>query len=51
MIKLISKKNIFELNFVLTNPWKNQLSITVYGRRHLKLFINCHVSWDTLCIK
>ena len=24
------------------------MSNTVYGRRHLKLFINCHVSWDTL---
>ena len=22
-----------------------------YGRRHLKLFTNCHVSWDTLYVK
>ena len=21
-----------------------------YGRRHFKLFTNCHVSWDTLCM-
>ena len=24
------------------------ISNTVYGRRHSLLFINCHVSWDTL---
>ena len=24
------------------------ISNTVYGRRHSKIFINCHVSWDTL---
>ena len=23
-------------------------SLTNYGRRHFKLFTNCHVSWDTL---
>ena len=23
------------------------ISNTVNGRRHLKLFTNCHVSWDT----
>ena len=23
-------------------------NLTNYGRRHLKLFTNCHVSWDTL---
>ena len=25
-------------------------NLTNYGRRHLKLFTNCHVSWDTLYI-
>ena len=24
------------------------ISNTAYGRRHSKLFTNCHVSWDTL---
>ena len=24
------------------------MNLTNYGRRHLKLFTNCHVSWDTL---
>ena len=22
-----------------------------YGRRHFKIFTNCHVSWDTLSLK
>ena len=26
-------------------------NLTDYGRRHFKLFTNCHVSWDTLYIK
>ena len=26
-------------------------NLTSYGRRHFKLFTNCHVSWDTLYIK
>ena len=26
-------------------------NLTNYGRRHLKLFTNCHVSWDTLYVK
>ena len=25
-------------------------NLTNYGRRHLKLFTNCHVSWDTMYI-
>ena len=25
-------------------------NLTNYGRRHLKLFTNCHVSWDTLYV-
>ena len=30
---------------------KKFLILIVYGRRHSKLFTNCHVSWDTLWIK
>ena len=26
------------------------INLKHYGRRHFKLFINCHVSWDTLYI-
>jgi len=25
-------------------------NLTYYGRRHFKLFTNCHVSWDTLYV-
>ena len=25
-------------------------NLTYYGRRHLKLFVNCYVSWDTLYV-
>ena len=30
------------------NCKKSLLFNTVYGRRHSKLFTNCHVLWDTL---
>lgn len=33
------------LIFLVSNNLKN------HGIRHLKLFTNCHVSWDTLCDK
>ena len=43
-----------EINFIMINTSNN---LSNYGRRHFKLFTNCHVSWDTLyqehkvCIK
>ena len=35
---------IFFIIFLLLNNSTN------YGRRHFKLFTNCHVSWDTLYV-
>ena len=35
---------IFLMLFLVLN------NLTNYGRRHSKLFNNCHVSWDTLFI-
>ena len=48
MIKLIL--NEIHLNKIFFNKLQKVLIIfnTAYGRRHLKLFINCHVSWDTM---
>ena len=44
-IIIILPSDVFLLfSFVLKN-------LTNYGRRHLKLFTNCHVSWDTLYLK
>ena len=47
-LKSIFYKMTAMLYFLLFSlVWKN---LTNYGRRHLKLFTNCHVSWDTLYI-
>ena len=46
-VKYIWAKDFLnELNCI-----KPLLSNTVYGRRHLKLFTNCLVSWDTLYLQ
>ena len=43
-VKYIQAKDFFnEINYK-----KSLIFNTVYGRRHSYLFINCHVSWDTL---
>ena len=45
-LKSIFYKMTVMLYFLLFSfVFKN---LTNYGRRHLKLFTNCHVSWDTL---
>ena len=49
MEKFISKYNKFEKKILKRIKLRKVFNInTVYGRRHLKLFTNCHVSWDTL---
>ena len=45
------KKNMSLTFFKEINCKKSLISNTVYGRRHSKLFTNCHVSWDTLYLK
>ena len=42
------KYNWAKVLFNEINCKKFLISYTVYERRHLKLFTNCHVSWDTL---
>ena len=39
----LSKDFVTEINCK-----KSVISYKVHGRRHSKLFTNCHVSWDTL---
>ena len=52
MEKFISKYNKFEKKILKRIKLRKVFNInTVYGRRHLKLFTNCHVSWDTLYLK
>ena len=48
-------KTGFKVKYTIAKDFLNEInckqpliSNTVYGRRHSKLFINCHVSWDTL---
>ena len=48
-------KNIFYTLAIKLLPFNIVLIISFllkiyYGRRHLKLFTNCHVSWDTLYV-
>ena len=45
----------FKVKYILAKYFLNEInckqpliSNTVYGRRHSRLFTNCHVSWDTL---
>ena len=47
----------FKVKYILAKYFLNEInckqpliSNTVYGRRHSRLLINCHVSWDTLYI-
>ena len=47
-LKSIFYKMTTMLYFLLFSSVSKNL--TNYGRRHLKLFTNCHVSWDTLYI-
>ena len=42
-VKYIFVKSVLTLNKLQTSLTSN----TVYGRRHSKLFTNCHVSWDS----
>ena len=51
-IKIDFKENYIwvKINSQEINCKMTVMSNTVYGRRHSKLFINCHVSWDTLYI-
>ena len=54
------KKNIwhsfdFKVNHIWVKEFFNEINSVnssiyniIYGRRHSKLFTNCHVSWDTL---
>ena len=52
----IIEKILFQSKIYLSKHFFNELNCKislifdnrVYGRRHSKLFINCHVSWDTL---
>ena len=46
-LKSIFYKMIAMLYFLLFSFLSKNL--TNYGRRHLKLFTNCHVSWDAPC--
>ena len=50
VVKLTNKiKYIWvKVLFNKINCKKSLISYTIYGRRHLKLFTNFHVSWDTL---
>ena len=48
-LKSISYKMTAMLYFLLFSFVSKNL--TNYRRRHLKLFTNCHVSWDTLYIR
>ena len=52
---VILKKNLFRSKIYLSKTFFNEFNSekslkfnTVYGRRHSKLFTNCHVSRDTL---
>ena len=46
-VKCIQVKDFFNE----INCKKPLTSNTVYERRHSKLFINCHVSWDTMYMR
>ena len=52
VVKLTNKiKYIWvKVLFNKINCKKSLISYTVYGRRHSKLFTNCHVSWEIFCL-
>ena len=43
----LNSKIDFKAKYITKKCKKSLISIITEGRRHFKLFTNCHVSWDT----